>query len=142
MTETEDKMSHNNIEDNIIDNNAATTRTREVADAPQPISKTKFSYRDKLIAAGVSPENVDRLMANRKASGHKNTEASFNRLLRSLEQVCNARGVTYDEAIGYASRKGWGYINPDWNLEGLRAKVKRSMRTMSFDELVKFESRK
>ena len=50
--------------------------------------------------------------------------------------------LTYDEAIGYASRKGWGYINPDWNLEGLRAKVKRSMRTMSFDELVKFESRK
>ena len=136
LTETEDKMSHNNIEDNITDNNAATTRTREVADAPQPISKTKFSYRDKLIAAGVSPENVDRLMANRKASGHKNTEASFNRLLRSLEQVCNARGVTYDEAIEYAGRHGWGFIDPGWNLEGLRAKRQRTAVVTSIGDIM------
>ena len=142
LTETEDKMSHNNIEDNIIDNNAATTRTREVADAPQPISKTKFSYRDKLIAAGVSPENADRLMANRRAKNLKNTEAAFNRLLGSLEQVCNARGVTYNEAIEYAGKHGWGAIEPGWNLEGLTAKTKRSGKLISLDEYIRRESQR
>lgn len=136
LTETEDKMSHNNIEDNITDNNAATTRTREVADAPQPISKTKFSYRDKLIAAGVSPENADRLMANRKAGKYDNTERAFNRLLRSLEQVCNARGVTYDEAIEYAGKHGWAFIDPGWHLEGLTAKRKRTAEVKPIGEIM------
>lgn len=142
LTETEDKMSHNNIEDNITDNNAATTRTREVADAPQPISKTKFSYRDKLIGAGVTPENADRLLANRRAKNLKNTEAAFNRLLGSLEQVCNARGVTYNEAIEYAGKHGWGAIEPGWNLEGLTAKTKRSGKLISLDEYIRRESQR
>ena len=130
------KIAHNNIEDNIDNNIDAATRTREVADAPQPISKTKFSYRDKLIAAGVSPENVDRLMANRKAGKYDNTERAFNRLLRSLEQVCNARGVTYDEAIEYAGKHGWAFIDPGWHLEGLTAKRKRTAEVKPIGEIM------
>ena len=127
----------NNIEETKEkDNKEDATRTREVADAPQPISKTKFSYRDKLIAAGVSPENADRLMANRKAGKFDNTERAFNRLLRSLEQVCNARGVTYDEAIEYAGKHGWGFIDPGWNLEGLRAKRQRTAAVTSIGEIM------
>lgn len=142
LTETEDKMSHNNIEDNIVNTIDAAARTREVADAPQPDKNKRFSYRDKLISAGVSPVNADRFMQNRKAGKFDNTERSFNRLLRSLEQVCNARGVTYDEAIEFVSKKGWGYINPDWNLEGLTAKTKRSGKLISLDEYIRRESQR
>lgn len=142
LTETEDKLSHNNIEDNIVNNIVAATRTREVADAPQPDKNKRFSYRDALIGAGVTPDNADRLLANRRAKNLKNTEASFNRLLGSLEQVCNARGVTYNEAIEYAGKHGWGAIEPGWNLEGLTAKTKRSGKLISLDEYIRRESQR
>lgn len=136
------KIAHNNIEDNIDNNIDAATRTREVADAPQPDKNNRFSYRDALIGAGVTPENTDRLLANRRAKNLKNTEAAFNRLLGSLEQVCNARGVTYNEAIEYAGKHGWGAIEPGWNLEGLTAKTKRSGKLISLDEYIRRESQR
>ena len=113
-----------------------------VADAPHPDKNKRFSYRDALISAGVSPENADRLLANRRAKNLKNTEAAFNRLLGSLEQVCNARGVTYNEAIEYAGKHGWGAIEPGWNLEGLTAKTKRSGKLISLDEYIRRESQR
>ena len=112
------------------------------ADAPQPDKNKRFSYRDALIGAGVTPENADRLLANRRAKNLKNTEAAFNRLLGSLEQVCNARGVTYNEAIEYAGKHGWGAIEPGWNLEGLTAKTKRSGKLISLDEYIRRESQR
>ena len=112
------------------------------ADAPQPEKIEKFSFRDKLVAAGITPENADRLMANRRAKHLKNTEAAFNRLLGSLEQVCNARGVTYNEAIEYAGKHGWGAIEPGWNLEGLTAKTKRSGKLISLDEYIRRETQR
>ena len=112
------------------------------ADATQPVKKERFSFRDKLVAEGITPENADRFMANRKARHHKNTEAAFNRLLGSLEQVCNARGVTYNEAIEYAGKHGWGAIEPGWNLEGLTAKTKRSGKLISLDEYIRRESQR
>lgn len=136
------KIAHNNIEDNIDNNIDAATRTREVADAPQPDKNKRFSYRDALIGAGVTPDNTDRLLANRRAKNLKNTEAAFNRLLGSLEQVCNARGVTYNEAIEYAGKHGWGAIEPGWNLEGLTAKTKRSGKLISLDEYIRRESQR
>lgn len=135
-------IAHNNIEDNIVNNIVDATRTREVADAPQPDKNKRFSYRDALIGAGVTPENTDRLLANRRAKNLKNTEAAFNRLLGSLEQVCNARGVTYNEAIEYAGKHGWGAIEPGWNLEGLTAKTKRSGKLISLDEYIRRESQR
>ena len=130
-----EKIAHNNIEDN-IDNNIATTTG--VADAPQQPIK-KFSYRDKLIAAGVTAENADRLLANRKANNLKNTEAAYNKLMGALEQVCNGRGVTYDEAVEYAGKKGWGFIDPSWNLDGLKARSNRTRTTQTIgDYLNKF----
>lgn len=138
LSKTEDKMSHNNIVDN-IDNNIATTTG--VADAPQQPIK-KFSYRDKLIAAGVTAENADRLLANRKANNLKNTEAAYNKLMGALEQVCNGRGVTYDEAIEYAGKKGWGFIDPSWNLEGLKARTKRSGQLISLEEYIRRETQR
>jgi hypothetical protein len=129
---------HNNKEENINIKNNAATRTREVADAPQQPIK-KFSYRDKLIAAGVTAENADRLLANRKANNLKNTEAAYNKLMGALEQVCNGRGVTYDEAVEYAGKKGWGFIDPSWNLEGLKARSNRTRTTQTIgDYLNKF----
>lgn len=113
-----------------------------VADATQPVKKERFSFRDKLVAEGITPENADRFMANRKARHHKNTEAAFNRLLGSLEQVCNARGVTYNEAIEFAGKKGWGAIEPGWNLEGLTAKTKRSGKLISLDEYIRRETQR
>ena len=113
-----------------------------VADAPQPDKNKRFSYRNALIGAGVTPENTDRLLANRRAKNLKNTEAAFNRLLGSLEQVCNARGVTYNEAIEYAGKHGWGAIEPGWNLEGLTAKTKRSGKLISLDEYIRRESQR
>lgn len=133
LSKTEDKMSHNNIEDN-IDNNIATATG--VADAPQQPIK-KFSYRDKLIAAGVTAENADRLLANRKANNLKNTEAAYIKLMGALEQVCNGRGVTYDEAIEYAGKKGWGFIDPSWNLEGLKARRTHAASITSIGDIIK-----
>ena len=136
MSESEDKMSHNNIEDNIEDNIDAATRTRVEAESK------KFSYREALIKDGISVENVDRLLANRKINDLPNTQRAYNKLKRALEEVCNARGVTYNEAIEFACKRGWGFIDPSWNLEGLTAKVKRSRRTMSIDEFIQMESGK
>ena len=133
LSKTEDKMSHNNIVDN-IDNNIATATG--VADAPQQPIK-KFSYRDKLIAAGVTAENADRLLANRKANNLKNTEAAYNKLMGALEQVCNGRGVTYDEAVEYAGKKGWGFIDPSWNLEGLKARRTHAASITSIGDIIK-----
>ena len=127
------KIAHNNIVDN-IDNNIATTTG--VADAPQQPIK-KFSYRDKLIAAGVTAENADRLLANRKANNLKNTEAAYNKLMGALEQVCNGRGVTYDEAVEYAGKKGWGFIDPSWNLEGLKARRTHAASITSIGDIIK-----
>lgn len=128
----------NNKEDN-IDYNKAATRTREVADAPLPKNQ-KFSYRDALLKDGISAENADRLLANRKANNLKNTEAAYNKLMGALEQVCNGLGVTHDEAIEFASKKGWGFIDPSWDLRGLTAKrARRTMRAISVEEYIKRE---
>lgn len=116
-------------------NNKPATATG-VADAPQQPIK-KFSYRDKLIAAGVTAENADRLLANRKANNLKNTEAAYNKLMGALEQVCNGRGVTYDEAIEYAGKKGWGFIDPSWNLEGLKARRTHAASITSIGDIIK-----
>ena len=110
--------------------------TEAVADAPQQHIK-KFSYRDKLIAAGVTAENADRLLANRKANNLKNTEAAYNKLMGALEQVCNGRGVTYDEAVEYAGKKGWGFIDPSWNLEGLKARRTHAASITSIGDIIK-----
>lgn len=121
---------HNNIDDN-IDINKAATRTREATPAPK-----NFDYKSKLIQAGVSPENAERLMTNRKSAGLKNTEAAYNKLMGALEQVCNGYGVTTDEAIAFAGKKGWGFIDPSWNLEGLRAQSPRARKALSIDQLL------
>lgn len=107
-----------------------------------PQAKKRFSYRDALIAEGVQPENVDRLLANRKSNNLKNTEAAFNKLKGAAEQVCNARGVTFDEAVEFASKKGWGFIDPSWNLEGLTAHARRSKSVLSLNDYINREFNK
>lgn len=100
----------------------------------------KFSYRDALLKDGISAENADRLLANRKANNLKNTEAAYNKLKGALEQVCNGLGVTHDEAIEFASKKGWGFIDPSWDLRGLTVKrARRTMRAISVEEYIKRE---
>ena len=131
LSESEDKMSHNNIEDNIEDNIDAATRTRVEAESK------KFSYREALIKDGISVENVDRLLANRKINDLPNTQRAYNKLKRALEEVCNARGVTYNEAIEFACKRGWGFIDPSWNLEGLRAKRQRTEAVTSIGDIIK-----
>ena len=135
MSESVDKMSHNNIEDNIEDN-IDSSNARARVEAPNK----SFSYRDALIADGVQPVNADRLLANRKSNNLKNTEAAYNKLMGALEQVCNGLGVTHDEAIEFASKKGWGFIDPSWDLRGLTAKrARRTMRAISVEEYIKRE---
>ena len=122
-------------------NIAADTRARVDSPAPQDgmqVSKNKrFSYNDALLAEGVSKGNAERLLANRKANGLKNTEAAFNKLRGSVEQICNQYGVTWDEVIEFAGRKGWGFIDPTWeSVETIRPKVKRSQCTLSVAEVI------
>ena len=127
------KIAHNNIDNNIDNNIAANAHARE---KDTPVNK-KFSYRDALISAGVTDVNADRLLANRKAKRLQNTEAAFNKLMGAAELICNSLGVTLDEAVAYAGKQGWGYIDPSWNLEGLHASTPRSRRVMSLDEVIK-----
>lgn len=128
----------NNKPNNKTNNKPATSEA--VADAPQQPKKERFSYRDALIADGVQPVNADRLLANRKSNNLKNTEGAYNKLMGALEQVCNGLGVTHDEAIEFASKKGWGFIDPSWDLRGLTAKrARRTMRAISVEEYIKRE---
>ena len=85
----------------------------------------------------MTAENADRLLANRKANNLKNTEAAYNKLMGALEQVCNGRGVTYDEAIEYAGKKGWGFIDPSWNLDGLKARRTHAASITSIGDIIK-----
>jgi len=109
-------------------------RARETS---TPINKT-FSYRDALVAEGVSAENEDRLMANRRAKRLTNNEASFNKLMGAVKEICRNYGVTADEVVEFAGEHGWGFIDPGWReVEGIRARKARSGRLMTLDELIK-----
>jgi len=101
-------------------------------------SDKPFSYREALLAAGASAENVDRLLANRKAKRLKNNEAAYNKLMGAVEQVRKLYGVTTDEVIEFAGKHGWCYIDPSWReVENIRARAPRKMKMMTLEEMMK-----
>lgn len=133
LSESVDKMSHNNIDDN-IDINKAATRTRVEAE------HKKFSFKDSLVGAGATADHVDKLLAIRKRKGLTNSEKACNQLIESITQISNAKGVTTDEVVAFMLTQDWGAIRPDWSgVEKLRSKAKRSMQTVSIGDLLKME---
>ena len=124
---------HNNIDDN-IDINKAATRTRVEAE------NKKFSFEESLVAAGATAQHVDALLAIRKEKRLTNTERAYKQLIEAINTVCTRKGVTVDEVVAFMVSKGWGGLNPDWAaLENLRSKAKRRGVTMSIDQLIEAE---
>ena len=80
LSKTEDKMSHNNIEDNIDDNIAATARVRARAGKKDQ----DILFRDTLVEAGASTVNVDKLLYIRKQKRLANTERASAQLVESI----------------------------------------------------------
>lgn len=103
-----------------------------------------FSFRNSLIEAGASEQNVDKLLEIRKAKRLNNTQKAYDLLIESIHTICQMQGVTTDEVVAFMvnPQQNWGAIRPDWaGVERIKPNVKRSMKTMTFEELVKFESR-
>lgn len=140
LSKTEDKMSHNNIEDNIDNNIDDTTRTRVVADAPQPKKNTKFSFRDTLIAAGISADHTDTILNIRQDKRLPQSENACANLIKAITAICNQRGVTADEVAAFMVAQKWGAIRPDWQgVERIKANVRRRMVTMSVGDILNRE---
>lgn len=136
---------HNNKEDN-IDNKTIDSNTRTRVENATPINKKKsiFDFGKALVEAGASEANVARLLEIRKAKRLSNTQKAYDLLIESIHTICQMQGVTTDEVVAFMvnPQQNWGAIRPDWaGVERIKPNVKRSMKTMTFEELVKFESR-
>ena len=140
LSKTEDKMSHNNIEDNIDDNIAATARVRARAGKKDQ----DILFRDTLVEAGASTVNVDKLLYIRKQKRLANTERASAQLVESIKTICQRQGVTTDEVVAFMVNpaRNWGAIRPDWDgVEKITANVRRSGKTISVADMISRDNR-
>lgn len=140
LSKTEDKMSHNNIEDNIDDNIAATARVRARAGKKDQ----DILFRDTLVEAGASTVNVDKLLYIRKQKRLANTERASAQLVESIKIICQRQGVTTDEVVAFMVNpaRNWGAIRPDWDgVEKITANVRRSGKTISVADMISRDNR-
>ena len=140
LSKTEDKMSHNNIEDNIDDNIAATARVRARAGKKDQ----DILFRDTLVDAGASTANVDKLLYIRKQKRLANTERASAQLVESIKIICQRQGLTTDEVVAFMVNpaRNWGAIRPDWDgVEKITANVRRSGKTISVADMISRDNR-
>lgn len=135
-----EKISHNNIEDNIDDNIAATARVRARAGKKDQ----DILFRDTLVEAGASTANVDKLLYIRKQKRLANTERASAQLVESIKIICQRQGVTTDEVVAFMVNpaRNWGAIRPDWDgVEKITANVRRSGKTISVADMISRDNR-
>jgi len=135
LSKTEDKMSHNNIEDNIDNNIENDTRTRVKTDK-------KFSFKESLINAGATEEHVDKLLEIRKRKGLNNSQKAYTLLIESINTICKMQGVAVDDVVAFMVRptQNWGAIRPDWGgVEHITAQRSRTRKTMTIGDLINRE---
>ena len=147
LSKTEDKMSHNNIEDN-IDNNIDSSNNAHTRVEAAPLKDQKkniFEFGAALVAEGVTADHVARLLEIRKKKRLDNTKKAYDQLIESIHTICNMQGVTTDEVVAFMvnPQQNWGAIRPGWaGVERIKPAVKRSMKTMSIADLIDIETSK
>lgn len=127
-----------NKPNNKTNNKPATSEA--VADAPQPKKNTKFSFRDTLIAAGISADHTDTILNIRQDKRLTQSENACANLIKAITAICNQRGVTADEVAAFMVAQKWGAIRPDWQgVERIKANGRRRMVTMSVGDILNRE---
>ena len=89
-------------------------RSKEEKEDTNVSSKNKFSFLDELVAVGVDKQIAEDWIKVRKTKKLSQTETALNGTIKSLKEIENIYGLSFNDAIRICVEHSWGGCRADF----------------------------
>lgn len=89
-------------------------RSKEEKEDTNVSSKKKFSFLDELVAVGVDKQIAEDWIKVRKTKKLSQTETALNGTIKSLKEIENIYGLSFNDAIRICVEHSWGGCRADF----------------------------